>query len=161
MTFNLCSCALVTCAQYNFMKLLIVTNLFPNAQEPNRATFNFQQFSALSRLCELKVVAPVPYFYKPPHRHPEPSREMLSAFPGQKPPKSLCDFWGQRGEGSPKLSTCVWRSFGPLALPGLSGQDRQDDNQGVLKQLLLIFSRFSFFLFLLFSFFPTHFLLYG
>jgi glycosyltransferase involved in cell wall biosynthesis len=86
------------------MKLLIVTNLFPNAQEPNRATFNFQQFSALSRLCELKVVAPVPYFYKPPHRHPEPSREMLSAFPGPKPPKSQSDFGGRRGEGSPSIS---------------------------------------------------------
>jgi len=44
------------------MKLLIVTNLFPNAAEPNRATFNFQQFSALAKLCELKVVAPVPFF---------------------------------------------------------------------------------------------------
>ncbi len=44
------------------MKLLIVTNLFPNAKEPNRSTFNFQQFTELSRLCELKVVAPIPFF---------------------------------------------------------------------------------------------------
>ncbi len=44
------------------MKLLIVTNLFPNAQEPNRSTFNFQQFSELARCCELKVVAPIPHF---------------------------------------------------------------------------------------------------
>ena len=44
------------------MKLLIITNLFPNKQEPNRAVFNKQQFEALSKLCELKVVAPLPFF---------------------------------------------------------------------------------------------------
>lgn len=43
------------------MNLLIITNLFPNAAEPNRSTFNFQQFSALSKLCALKVVAPLPF----------------------------------------------------------------------------------------------------
>jgi teichuronic acid biosynthesis glycosyltransferase TuaC len=54
------------------MKLLIVTNLFPNAAEPNRATFNFQQFSALAKLCELKVVAPVPFFQHLPPPRPSP-----------------------------------------------------------------------------------------
>jgi glycosyltransferase involved in cell wall biosynthesis len=44
------------------VKLLIVTNLFPNVAEPNRSPFNFQQFKALAKLCELKVVAPVPFF---------------------------------------------------------------------------------------------------
>jgi len=44
------------------MKLLIITNLFPNAQEPNRAMFNKQQFGELSKLCELKIIAPIPYF---------------------------------------------------------------------------------------------------
>jgi len=44
------------------MKLLIITNLFPNAQEPGRAVFNKQQFMELSKLCELRVIAPIPYF---------------------------------------------------------------------------------------------------
>ena len=44
------------------MKLLIVTNLFPNAKEPNRAAYHMQQFAALARICECKVVAPLPYF---------------------------------------------------------------------------------------------------
>ena len=44
------------------MRLLIITNLFPNALEPNRGLFNLQQFLALSRRCELTVVAPVPWF---------------------------------------------------------------------------------------------------
>jgi len=44
------------------MKLLAVTNLFPNAQEPERSTFNFQQFLELAKSCELKVVAPIPHF---------------------------------------------------------------------------------------------------
>ena len=54
------------------MKLLVVTNLFPNAKEPHRSPFNFQQFSALSRLCELKVVAPIPFL--------QYSREQVPAF---------------------------------------------------------------------------------
>src|SRR3989339_534154 len=44
------------------MKILIITNLFPNKKEPNRAVFNKQQFLGLSKFCELKVVAPIPYF---------------------------------------------------------------------------------------------------
>ena len=43
------------------MKLLIITNLFPNALEPNRGLFNKQQFLALAKRCELRVVAPVPW----------------------------------------------------------------------------------------------------
>ena len=44
------------------MKLLIITNLFPNNKEANRGIFNKQQFEELSKLCEIKVVAPIPYF---------------------------------------------------------------------------------------------------
>ena len=42
------------------MKILAITNLFPNPAEPGRGIFNKQQFLALSKLCELKVVAPIP-----------------------------------------------------------------------------------------------------
>ena len=40
------------------MKLLFVSNLFPNAVEPVRGVFNAQQVAALSKLCEVTVVAP-------------------------------------------------------------------------------------------------------
>jgi glycosyltransferase involved in cell wall biosynthesis len=41
------------------MKVLAITNLFPNAREPNRGVFNLQQFSALRRFAEVRVVAPL------------------------------------------------------------------------------------------------------
>lgn len=52
------------------MKILIITNLFPNSQEPTRGIFNKQQFAELAKLCELKVVAPIPWhrFSKAPDR---------------------------------------------------------------------------------------------
>lgn len=40
------------------MRLLFVSNLFPNAAEPVRGIFNAQQVAALSKLCEVTVVAP-------------------------------------------------------------------------------------------------------
>ena len=41
------------------MKILVITNLFPNNKEPNRGVFNKQQITELAKLCELQVVAPV------------------------------------------------------------------------------------------------------
>jgi teichuronic acid biosynthesis glycosyltransferase TuaC len=43
------------------MKVLAITNLFPNQKEPGRGVFNKQQFIPLSKLCELRVVAPLPW----------------------------------------------------------------------------------------------------
>ncbi|HXI82740.1 MAG TPA: glycosyltransferase [Verrucomicrobiae bacterium] len=40
------------------MKLLFVSNLFPNATEPVRGVFNAQQVAALSKLCKVTVIAP-------------------------------------------------------------------------------------------------------
>jgi glycosyltransferase involved in cell wall biosynthesis len=40
------------------MRLLFVSNLFPNAADPVRGIFNAQQVAALSRMCEITVVAP-------------------------------------------------------------------------------------------------------
>ncbi|MDE2027996.1 MAG: glycosyltransferase family 4 protein [Candidatus Omnitrophica bacterium] len=42
------------------IKILAITNLFPNCAEKNRGVFNRQQFRYLDRLCQLKVVAPLP-----------------------------------------------------------------------------------------------------
>jgi glycosyltransferase involved in cell wall biosynthesis len=41
------------------MRILAITNLYPNPLQPNRATFNRQQFHALSQHCALTVIAPV------------------------------------------------------------------------------------------------------
>ena len=41
------------------MKILVITNLFPNNKEPNRGVFNKQQMAELAKLCEVKVIAPV------------------------------------------------------------------------------------------------------
>ena len=43
------------------MKVLIITNLFPNSRQPGRGIFNQQQFKELAQLCDLKVVAPLPW----------------------------------------------------------------------------------------------------
>jgi teichuronic acid biosynthesis glycosyltransferase TuaC len=44
------------------MRALIVTKIFPNSVEPLSSPFNRQQFAALSRLCELEVLATIPWF---------------------------------------------------------------------------------------------------
>lgn len=41
------------------MRILAITNLYPNPFEPNRATFNRQQFRALAKLHPLRVIAPI------------------------------------------------------------------------------------------------------
>ncbi len=41
------------------MRGIIITNLYPNPEQPNRATFNFQQFEHLSSHCELLVLVPI------------------------------------------------------------------------------------------------------
>ena len=44
------------------MRVLALTQIFPNAAEPLSAPFNRQQLSELGHLCALEVVAPVPWF---------------------------------------------------------------------------------------------------
>jgi glycosyltransferase involved in cell wall biosynthesis len=41
------------------MRLLFVSNLFPNAAEPTRGMHNAQQVAALSKQCDIKVIAPM------------------------------------------------------------------------------------------------------
>jgi len=45
-------------------RVLVITNLFPNNKESTRGIFNKQQFSELAKFCELKLVAPVPFYQK-------------------------------------------------------------------------------------------------
>ncbi|MBA3453183.1 MAG: glycosyltransferase, partial [Deltaproteobacteria bacterium] len=44
------------------LRVLAITKIFPNAAEPLSAPFNRQQFSALSRRCELHVMGTIPWF---------------------------------------------------------------------------------------------------
>lgn len=44
------------------MRVLVVTRIFPNAREPHSSTFNRQQFAELGRLCDVEVLATIPWF---------------------------------------------------------------------------------------------------
>ena len=44
------------------MKILVITSLYPSAQEPNKAPFNFQTIKALSEFCEVKVISARPWW---------------------------------------------------------------------------------------------------
>jgi teichuronic acid biosynthesis glycosyltransferase TuaC len=44
------------------MRVLVVTQLWPNAKEPGRAPFNRQQFVELSKLAHVEVIAAIPWF---------------------------------------------------------------------------------------------------
>lgn len=44
------------------MRVLVVTRIFPNAREPHSATFNRQQFAELGKLCDVEVLATIPWF---------------------------------------------------------------------------------------------------
>jgi glycosyltransferase involved in cell wall biosynthesis len=44
------------------MRVLILTKIFPNRLEPLSAPFNRRQFAALSRLCDVEVLATIPWF---------------------------------------------------------------------------------------------------
>src|SRR6187402_3111936 len=44
------------------MRVLIVTKIFPNSVEPLSSPFNRQQFAALSKLCDVEVLATIPWF---------------------------------------------------------------------------------------------------
>ena len=41
------------------MRILVVTNLYPNARQPHRASFNRQQFAALVAEHEVRIIAPI------------------------------------------------------------------------------------------------------
>lgn len=41
------------------MRILVITNLYPNPYQPNRAPFNRQQFEALAAENELRIIAPI------------------------------------------------------------------------------------------------------
>ena len=46
------------------MKILVITNLFPNSIEPTRGIFNLQQIKEMANIpdIEIRIIAPVPWF---------------------------------------------------------------------------------------------------
>jgi len=50
------------------MKALLLSNLYPSRREPTRGTFNHQLFGALSHFCDVRVIAPLPWWSRV--RHP-------------------------------------------------------------------------------------------
>ena len=44
------------------MRVLIVTKIFPNRVEPLSSPFNRRQFAALSRYCDIELLATIPWF---------------------------------------------------------------------------------------------------
>jgi teichuronic acid biosynthesis glycosyltransferase TuaC len=44
------------------MRVLTITHLFPNAERPLLGPYNLQQVAALGDLCDVDVVAPIPWF---------------------------------------------------------------------------------------------------
>src|SRR5262245_35687672 len=43
------------------MRILAVTNLYPNPRQPHRASFTRHQFAALAAEHEVRVIAPIPW----------------------------------------------------------------------------------------------------
>jgi teichuronic acid biosynthesis glycosyltransferase TuaC len=63
------------------MKILVVTSVFPNSVQPTLGVFVRERMSRVAQHCELKVVAPVPWFpfarlLKPGYRPVVPYREV-------------------------------------------------------------------------------------
>lgn len=44
------------------LRVLVITKIFPNAAEPTSAPFNRQQIAALSRVCQVEVLATIPWY---------------------------------------------------------------------------------------------------
>lgn len=50
------------------VRVLVITNLYPNPYEPNRAVFNAQQFHALAKEHQLRIISPIAWVEEWRHR---------------------------------------------------------------------------------------------
>ena len=66
------------------MRILVLTSLYPNPLQPNRATFNRQQFQALAAKHDVQVIAPVAWTDEWSHRG-----QSDDSIPGER--QRLCD----------------------------------------------------------------------
>ena len=70
------------------LRVLFVSNLFPNLLEPARGIFNLHQVRHLSKICQVRVVAPIAWFFiKGKHASPGnvPIREVIDNLPVYHP----------------------------------------------------------------------------
>lgn len=96
------------------MKILAITNLFPNSKEPTRGMYNKQQFLELAKLCELKVVAPVPWY----SNHEIAEKEEIDGI----------DVFHPRYFMIPKVGRSLYGLFFYLSLKGFVKKIRKDFN---------------------------------
>jgi len=68
------------------MKILVISKIFPNALEPNFGTFVFDETKALSKIHEVRVVAPVPWFPEVKFFKNWYAYSQIPTEPGQTPP---------------------------------------------------------------------------
>jgi len=106
------------------MRVLIMTKIFPNRVEPLSAPFNRQQFAALSRLCDVEVVATIPWFpgsavfqrWSPAGRlHAVPSHEHIEGLRVHHPRSVFVPKVGHGVSGAlyaASVAASVWRYRG-------------------------------------------------
>lgn len=66
------------------MRVLAITKIFPNSLEPLSSPFNVQQFRALAKRCELRVLEAIPYFPASRLTGKPPRAAMLTALPREE-----------------------------------------------------------------------------
>src|SRR4051812_30795103 len=66
------------------MRVLAITQIWPNSLEPLSSAFNLQQFKELATHCDLTVLAAVPYFPGASRTGQPPRPALLSALPARE-----------------------------------------------------------------------------
>lgn len=103
------------------MRVLAITKIFPNAAEPLSAPFNRQQFAALRELCDLEVMATIPWFPGAGLLSRWSSAGKLAAVPRRETIAGI-EVTHPRTLFLPKLAHSTWgplyaASIAPLLLP--------------------------------------------
>jgi teichuronic acid biosynthesis glycosyltransferase TuaC len=109
------------------VRVLAITKIFPNAAEPLSAPFNRQQFAALRELCDLEVMATIPWFPGAGLLSKWSSAGKLAAVPKRETIAGI-DVTHPRTLFLPKLALATWgplyaASIAPLLAPYRSKVD--------------------------------------
>lgn len=95
------------------MKLLVITNLFPNNLEPVRGVYNMQLVTELARLCDLRVIAPLPWS---PYYWSVPEAEVIDGIEVSHPRYFM----------TPKIGRVMYGFYFFLSLYGKVKRDRNN-----------------------------------
>ena len=102
------------------MRVLIMTKIFPNRVQPLSSPFNREQFTALARLCDVEVLATIPWFpglrafqrWSPAgHLHGVPSRDCINGLTVRHPRFLFLPKIGNAVSGplyAASLATLMW-----------------------------------------------------